>query len=452
MEISSPSLEKVLKKLKQVIRGTRFEGKTFAAGGFVRDMIMGRKTNDLDIMVTLPNGGETLAHFLYQKGLCKRPVIYRNFGTATINIFGVQIELIMSRSESYRERCRKPEVRSASLEEDVLRRDFTVNSLLWDIVSEEIIDHTGRGKADIESKLIRATTDADTIFKEDPLRMLRAVRFAVQLGFAIVSATQKSVIKHADELKFISRQRRREEFSKIITSQNPGRGINLLIELNLMKHLIPEIMELEDLEQNKYHDQNVLNHTLCVLDNTKSLLSLRLAALLHDIGKAKTRTKKDGDYVFCRHESVGSDLSKIILKRMTYSKTLTDKVSALVRYHMIAKQWGENAELVSKRSVRKLLFKHGDYLSELLRLIHADNCCHAEKYRMPQQIPALLDKLRVVKKEMKKTAFPLSGADIMHFFNIPEGENVGILLKKAEEIWLKNPALDRESILKKLKK
>ncbi|RLC50195.1 MAG: tRNA nucleotidyltransferase, partial [Candidatus Cloacimonadota bacterium] len=201
-------MENVLKKIADAIVGTEFENKTFAVGGYVRDLLMKRQTEDLDIVVNLKNGGIKLAKFLFEKGISSKPIVYENFGTAMVKIAGYQIEFVMTRRESYRDKNRKPEVEFGTLEEDVFRRDFTINSLLLNISANEILDLTGKGKSDIQNGIIRSTSDPKIIFGEDPLRMLRAVRFAVQLDFEIEKETQKGIIENASKLQFISAERK----------------------------------------------------------------------------------------------------------------------------------------------------------------------------------------------------------------------------------------------------
>ena len=441
-------MNKIRKKIAEAIKGTRFENKTFIVGGYVRDKVMGIQSEDMDIVVELKNGGKDLANFLFDKGISSRPVIFPNFGTAFVMIKNHKIEFVMTRKESYREKDRKPDVEQGTIEEDIFRRDFTINSLIMNIVTEEIQDVTGKGFPDIKNKIIRSTSVPEIIFSEDPLRMLRAVRFAVQLGFYIEENTREGILNNANKLKYISWERRRDELIKIMVSNDPVAGIRLLIKFDLMKNLIPEIYDIKDLEQNRYHDLDVLEHSLEVVSKTSPDPVLRIAALLHDIGKAGTITKDEKGIHFYGHESTGADITKKILKKLKFPKDTITKIYVLIKHHMRLKNAGENAEKFSDKAIRKLIFDLGDNLDKILDLIHADNLCHAPDYCMPKQIPELKKRISEIKNRLTDRKSPVKGKDVIEYFKIKSGKKVGILLKQAEDIWLEHPEWDKTKILK----
>ena len=443
-------MKEVINKLKQAVKNTKFENHTFLVGGFVRDQLMERTSDDIDIVVDLPNGGIELSELLYKKGISSRPVIYRNFGTALTVIDGVNIELVMTRKESYRNNSRKPQVKPATLKEDAQRRDFTINAIYQNLVTEEIFDLTGKGISDIKDKIIRTVIDADKVFNEDPLRMLRAVKFAVKLNFLIEESTYLSLKNNAYRLEIISVERIKEEFIKIITSNKPGLGIKMLIDTDLMNYIIPEFKEILDVPQNKYHNLNVLEHTIKVVENVKPTPILRISALLHDIGKGRTYFKdENGDIHFHKHEVVGAKMAVKILNRLRFSNKFIKEVEFLIRNHLRTKQYGKNAELVTDKTIRRLILNSGDYLEDLLALIDADNKVHAPEYSMPNQISNL--KMRIKSIENKMETMPISGDDIKERFNLKEGKLIGEYLSKAKEKWLENPQISKEELLEYLK-
>ncbi len=429
------------------IRETEFENNTFIAGGFVRDKVMGKESNDLDIVVTLPNGGIALARFLYKKKLSSRPVIFQRFGTAQVIISGYKIEFVMARKESYRDKNRKPNVAQGTITEDIYRRDFTINSLIMNVMNGDVRDITGNGITDIESKLIRATSKPNLIFKEDPLRMLRAVRFAVQLDFSIDDKTMSGIIRNAEMLKHISRERIRDELIKILLSPAPAEGIKIMVDSGIMQYVIPELVILYGAQQNKYHDKDVLGHTLQVLQNTPDEIVIRLSALLHDIAKPQTKTKDAKGIHFYRHEIAGAKRARKILCDLKFPKDTIDKVTKLIKNHMRLKSFGDTLENLSDVAVRRLIFQMDSELESLLSLIHADNISHAKAYCIPNQIPNLKKRIASNLKKINGKKLPVTGRDIMLHFEISEGQNIGKILKLSHEIWLKHPLWTKNEIL-----
>jgi putative nucleotidyltransferase with HDIG domain len=443
-------MKDVIKIIADAIRETKFENNAFIAGGFVRDKIMGKESNDLDIVISLPDGGIELAKHLYEKGLSSRPVIFQRFGTAQIIIKNFKIEFVMARKESYRSKNRKPDVAHGTINEDIYRRDFTINALIMNVMNNEVQDITGKGISDIKSKIIRATSPPNIIFEEDPLRMLRAVRFAVQLNFTIDKETMMGIIRNAEMLKHISRERIRDELIKILLSSAPAEGIIIMIDSGIMQYVIPEIVLLKGVQQNKYHDKDVLGHTLQVLQNTHDEIIIRLSALLHDISKPQTKTIDEKGIHFYRHEVAGAKRARKILNDLKFPKDTIDKVTKLIKNHMRLKSFGDTLETLSDVAVRRLMFQMQDDLELLLSLIHADNISHAEAYNLPSQILNL--KLRVASniKKINGKKLPVTGRDIMLHFEISEGQNVGKILDKANEIWLKHPSWNKLEILNKI--
>ncbi len=445
-------MKDIIKVISETIKGTRFENSSYIAGGFVRDLVMGKKSNDLDIVVALENGGEELAEFLFEKGVSSRPVIFERFGTALVIINGHKVEFVMTRKESYRAKSRKPDVQIGTLEQDVFRRDFTINSLIMNISTNKILDITEKGFADIKNRIIRSSSTPEIIFAEDPLRMLRAVRFSVELNFRIESETENGIKNNADKLADISWERRRDELIKILISPSPVKGIRMLIELDLMKNLIPEFSEIMNVTQNKFHDKDVLEHTLAVLEKTPLNQILRFSALLHDIGKARTRTEDKAGVHFYKHEIISSQMAKEILKRLKFSKDDIKDVSFIIKNHMRLKSFGNKLESLSNKAIRKLILSSGNKLGILLDLIHADNLSHAADYCLPEQIPELRKRIEKIKMELAENKFPVSGKDVIDYFKIGSGKKVGRLLSEAEEIWHDHPNWDKEKILTELEK
>ncbi len=442
----------IISQIRSAIKDTEFAGKTFLVGGFVRDQLMGNFSDDLDLVVALPDGGRKLARFLHEKSISSRPVIYDNFGTALIEIGGKKVELVMARKESYRDKDRKPEVENGSLQEDVFRRDFTINSLLQDIISDEIFDISGKGKKDIQAGIIRSTSSPDVIFREDPLRMLRAVRLANRFNFSIEAETITGILQNSTMLRHISWERRRDELEKMLLQDEPDLALTMLVELNLMQHIVPELLALIGLEQGARHDRDAWQHTLQVIRNIPPKIELRLAALLHDIGKPLVKSENATGIHFYRHEQVGARLAADILNRLKFPKEMTKQISQMIRFHMRLKYCGPQAEKLSDKALRKLLWQTRCNCDDLLQLIHADNLSHHPSYNLKKQIPQVQKRIKAIQTKFEKSSLPLTGKDIILYLKLKPGKEIGKLLDTAADMWLENPDMSRDDILRKLER
>ena len=458
--MTEQNLQLIVNKLCDLIKGTIWENHVYVVGGAVRDFVMRREVNDIDIAVDLPFGGVGFAEWItrelgvYKKG--SNPVIYGNFGTAQFKLNGVEFETVMSRQEAYEEGSRKPIVKFGTIEQDVFRRDFTINSLILNVSNNSLQDLTAQGILDLEDGRIRTTSDPDSIFKEDPLRMLRAARFASQLSeekhFKLEKNTLLGMVNNSKELNTISRERIRDELSKILLSANPILGIDLLFYTNLMEYIIPDFENIVGLTQNKYHSYDVYGHTLLTIMKTPNILVVRLAALIHDIGKQNTVVKNEaGTNSFHGHENESAKMATKILTDLRFPKAIVESVSKIIKLHMITKQWGPNAENVTDKSLRKLQKKAGNDLVNLLLLIHADNNSHAKDYNMPNQVHEIKNRFDALEKKKEPKKMPINGNDIMTFFRVETGKKVGELLKLAEDIFLDDPTILKNELLFKIK-
>lgn len=417
---SNPAIEAI----REATRGTAYEGHLFLVGGYVRDKVMGLPpTEDVDIV--LEGNALELARFIYEKGLADhRPVTYPRFGTAMVTIKGHCVELVTARREKYVPHSRKPDIEHADLREDVLRRDFTINTLLEDLHSGKIYDLTGMAMADISAKIIRTPTDPDATFYDDPLRMLRAIRFAVRLGFTIDHLTWHAMIRNAPRLKIISAERIRDEFVKILSSNDPSRGIRMLSETGLLNQFAPELEEMKGVTQDGGHAYDVWEHTLHALNSLpgNADLLVRLAVLFHDTGKPKTKIK-DGERIrFYGHEEVSAEIARTVMNRLRFSKDEITRVARLVSMHM---RVGEYRSEWKDSAVRRLVRDAGEDIWDLLMLTQADRlgsgpqASTREVEELKQRIEHLLTKVPVHKVES-----PLNGREIMQVLGIPPGPKV----------------------------
>ena len=448
--------EILLDFIREKIKGTKFENNVFVAGGYVRDMVMGKKSKDVDVTVALPNGGIDFARWITMETNTYKedsnPVVYPTFGTAKFNIRGVQhmgvnigeidIESVMTRKEQYKDKSRKPEVDFGTPYEDVERRDLTINSLLYDISNQKILDLTGKGISDIKNKIIRTPIDADIIFKEDPLRMLRAVRFATRYGWELPKEMLTALSRNAKMLKNISEERIQEELNKILLSDNPDGGIRYLIDTGLMKYIIPEYYGLVGMTQNDYHEWDVFEHSMNVLRNSAKRIEVRLGALFHDLGKVKTKTDKDGKIHFYGHEFESAKLAEEVLKRLKYPLDIIKRVSEIVKHHMRTKSYGPEAEKAKDKTLRKLMHSMGQHIEDMLDLIHADNISHGSpgwKHNMEKQVDAIRIRLKQLGDFTGKLNMPVDGNKIMSMLNIKPGREIGIILDKFKDKFLEDP-------------
>ena len=452
--------------LSDLIKKSKFRGKIYLAGGAVRDELLGMDIKDLDLVVEMPNGGIKFAEWVTKKlGIYKsgsNPVIYPKFGTAAFTLRGINhrgynlsditIEVVMTRKEQYHAGSRKPDVSPGSLKDDVERRDFTVNSLLKDLTTGEVLDLTGMGKNDLQKGIIQTALNPDVIFKEDPLRMLRAIRFTVKYGWKLPLFMIKALKRNATMLKSISKERIMDELNKMLVSKSPATAIRLLQMTDLNKYVARELDALKGLEQNKYHKKDVMGHTLDVLKQTPPELVTRIAALLHDIGKATTKKVIDGEIHFYKHEDISVEVAEIILRRLKYPLDIIKKVTVAIKNHMRTKQYGGDLKGVSDKTIRKLKSDLGDHLEDTLNLIDADNQSHADEYNMPDQVKNIRKRLEKLKNEPVKPKLPVTGNDIMKKFNLKPGPKVGNLMNYVKDLWMANPNITKQQTLKKLEK
>lgn len=446
--------ENALNTLTNLVKGTEFEGKTFLAGGAVRDEIMGKPLKDIDIVVSMPDGGVKFAEWATKKLGLKPPVVFPRFGTAKFNINGIDIEVVMTRGEKYEKGSRKPDVVYADLEDDAYRRDLTVNSLFKDIVTGDIKDLTGLGIKDIKAGVVRTPRDPDQTFKDDPLRMLRAIRFAVKYNWKMPVSMVTAMKKNADALKEISQERIRDELNKMLVTDRPDIALRLLTATGLNRHVIPELDACIGVKQNEYHKDDVYDHILEVVKNTQPNLTARLASLFHDIGKPDTKsTGPDGRVHFYGHEDVGADMASKIMERLRYTNDEVESVKNIVASHMQLKSVGKDGENASDKQLRKFAVRLGKDLAPALLTMHADNISHKESASMPNQIPNITKKIKDLMQSTGETKpkLPVTGNDIMTALNIKPGPAVKKYLDIVQDAWYKHPDISKEKALKLVK-
>ena len=414
--------------------------RAFVIGGYVRDFFLQRENNDIDIVVE--GSGIALAQAVADK-LHVKVSVFKNFGTAMLHYKGREVEFVGARRESYRANSRKPIVEDGTLEEDQQRRDFTINAMAFSLQKDEygnLVDPFG-GIRDLNAGLIRTPLDPDTTYSDDPLRMLRGIRFATQLGFTIVPESIESMRRNKARLEILSAERIADELNKMMKAPKPSVGFYLLDECELLPYVLPALADLKGVEtvSGRAHKDN-FKHSLQVLDNVAAISDnvwLRWAALLHDIGKAPTKRWEPGiGWTFHGHEYVGSKMVKGVFNKLKMSQTEDMKyVQKLVGLHM--RPVALVTDEVTDSAVRRLLFEAGDDIDDLMLLCKADitsaNEQKVERYK--QQYEHVRQKLEEVeaKDAVRNFKNPITGELIMEKYHLPPCREIGIIKEAVKE-------------------
>jgi len=416
---------------------------TYVIGGYVRDVLLNRK-EPKDIDVVCVGSGIELAKKVAQKLHGKPKVqVFKNFGTAMVNHKDLEIEFVGARKESYQKDSRKPSVENGTLEDDQNRRDFTINTLALCLNKDrygELLDPFN-GISDLEKGIIRTPLDADITYSDDPLRMMRAVRFATQLDFTIEKDSLEAIERNAKRLEIISQERIIDELNKIILAETPSKGFKILFNTKLLHQFFPEFVELHGVEviKGKKHKDNFY-HTLEVLENLSKNtdnLWLRWAALLHDIAKPETKRFEEGHgWTFHGHEFIGSKMVPKIFKRLKLPLNEKMKyVQKLVLLHL--RPIVLSKDFISDSALRRLLFDAGEDLEDLMLLCEADITSKNEK-----KVKRFLNNFQIVRQKLKDIEErdhirnwqpPISGALIMNTFDIKPGKIVGEIKNQIRE-------------------
>ena len=412
----------------------------FIVGGFVRDMILRRERNEIDFLVIGDGPGFASA---YAKKLgIKKISIFKNFGTAHFRYNDFDLEFVGARKESYRKHSRNPLVTAGTFDDDIDRRDFTINTLAVSLNKKDfgkLIDKY-RGVEDIKEKLIKTPLKPLDTFNDDPLRIMRAFRFASQLGFEVDDKILKAADKLKERLKIVSQERITDEFLKILSSPLPSVGLKLLQKTNVMEIIFPEVAKLAGQEQRQdFHHKEVFLHTCKVVDNISKATEnvwLRFAALVHDIAKPNTKKFVDGvGWTFHGHEEIGARMMKGIFKRLKLPLNKLEYIEKLVRLHLRPIALAKDE--VTDSAIRRFIVDAGKDLEDLITLCRADitskNEAKIAKYL--ENYERVMKKVWVVEEKDKLRAFqsPVRGDVIMEVCKLKASKKVGLIKTAIED-------------------
>lgn len=437
-----PLKHPIFKHITDVVDSMGVEA--YVVGGYVRDYYLRRPSSDIDVVVV--GSGIAVAEEL-GKMLNTKVVVYKTYGTAMLRWRGIEVEFVGARKESYTPESRNPQVEPGTLEDDQRRRDFTINAMAWSLNGKsfgELVDPFG-GMEDMEDCIIRTPCEPDTTFSDDPLRMMRAVRFASQLGFDIDDETFDGICRQAERIKIISKERIIVELNKILASPVPSIGLTLMHTSGLLGYVLPELERMSGIERRgKHAHKDNFEHTMKVLDNLakrSNNLWLRWAALLHDIGKPTTKNyEPQHGWTFHQHEVVGSKMIPQIFRRMKLPMNEPMRfVQKMVFLHMRPIVLSE--DLVTDSAVRRLLFEAGEDVEELMTLCEADitSGIDAKVQRYLRNFELVRSKMKDLEERDRVRNFqpPITGDIIMKTYNLPPCSAIG----EIKEV-IKNAILD----------
>lgn len=462
---SSDAEHEVERLLKDILWGTQFAGKVKAVGGYVRDQYLSMikkdpsiKPKDLDIVVNMPGGAEAITKYLHEnlvnqdgtrsvsepRQMGKAYPIWQIVFKSDVerhgkkySTAGAEIEFVDPMKESYPDsESRQRTVQPGTIEEDIERRDFTVNMLLKDLTTGEIEDLTGVSKSDIERGTLRGhpKVELDKMFSDDPLRMMRLIRFHVKYGWEVPRFVIRAVQRNAERIDIVSAERVMGELEKVMKLGRLDKAVRLMSLTGLLKHVMPEVEQLKGVAQTpRWHGEgDVFKHTMLVLRNTSPGVESQMAALLHDIGKPSTSEKVGDDIKTYGHDEVGAEIAEAILKRLKFDNDTTERVKKMVRYHMQPHFMSNRADF-SVKGLRRFIRKVGEEtVDAILALARAD-----ELGAIPNKnrIPDLIQRIEEVRKTSPVSKKPvLDGNEVMQTLGIKPGPEVGKANKILTEI------------------
>ena len=436
-----PLDEPILKKISEIASDYKFE--VYVVGGFVRDYFLNRERNDIDITVV---GDSIKFSKIVAETFNSKPIIYERFKTALVPVGMYHIEFVGTRKEEYLPDSRKPIVTDGTLEDDLKRRDFTVNAMAASLNKNDfgkLIDLFD-GKKDLESKILKTPLEPGVTFSDDPLRMMRAARFASQLNYRLDNKAYEKMIEMAERISIISQERITDEFFKILDSDYPSVGLSILYQTGILEHIFPELHNLAGVDivnsnERSYAHKDVFRHSLKVLDNIIPMTSnrwLRFVALVHDIAKPRTkRFNNNSGWTFHGHEDLGAKMMPKIFKRMRFPLDNLEYVQKLVRLHQRPMQLVDDE--ITDSAIRRLAVNAGADLEDLFTLCRADittkNPNLTEQYK--QNYELVFAKVIEVQEKDKLREFqsPVRGEEIMEVFGIEPSRNVGIIKSRIED-------------------
>jgi len=460
IRFASMAEKEVERLLRAFLPGTPFAGKVKAVGGYVRDQLLNDPNidpDDLDILVDMVGGAEKVTHYLHEhlinpdgsipvstphamgKGYPIWEIVFKDnvvFNGETYGTAGAKIQFAEPMKESYPDpSSRQRVVEPATIHEDIARRDFTVNMLLKDLATGEIEDLSGASKEDLKQGVLKGhpQIDPDKMFSDDPLRMIRLIRFQTKYGWKIPRFMLEAVRRNAERITIVSAERITTELEKIMNMGKLEKAIRLMSLTGLLKHVLPEVEQLKGVAQNaKYHEEgDVYRHTLMVLRNAPPGVENQIAALLHDIGKPATSEMIEGEIRAHNHEDVGADIAEAILKRLHFKNEIIARVKTMVRNHM--RPHFLSSQEVTGKALRKFIREIGEELVDsVLALARADELGAIPDKSM---VPDLVKKIEEIRKRTPDAKKPiLNGREIMELLKIPQGSAVGQASKIVTEI------------------